>query len=236
MGHCYSQQFHQPIREDLFSSQIKSELKGIHYKTKDHHLKSNKEILKRYKVCCILGSGLFSKVVLVKRKDKKKVALKIIDKKKFFSTEVLTKFLVEKQILKQQMNPNILKLYSSFQTKNKLYYELEYASKGNILDILNSGVIFTVKEIRDIVAQIISALFSLHKNNLIYGDLKAENVLIGDGGQVKLCDFNLSGTQFLLKDSLHGTLHYISPEMITNKKMELLTKTQTNIKAQYKIY
>ena len=72
--------------------------------------------------------------------------------------------------------------------------------------------------IRIIIAQIIEALMYLHNKGIIYGDLKAENILIGNNGTIKLCDFNMSGTASLLNGSLQGTLSYISPEMIRRNK------------------
>lgn len=40
----------------------------------------------------------------------------------------------------------------------------------------------------------------MHKKKIVYGDLKAENVLLNDKGMIKICDFNLSGTATLLKN------------------------------------
>jgi serine/threonine protein kinase len=69
-------------------------------------------------------------------------------------------------------------------------------------------------EIRIIAAQIIDCLFYMHSKGIIYGDLKAENILISSNGTIKICDFNLSGTCSLLKNDIQGTISYLSPEMI----------------------
>jgi serine/threonine protein kinase len=69
-----------------------------------------------------------------------------------------------------------------------------------------------------ISAQIIDCLIYLHSKGVIYGDLKAENILISHNGTIKLCDFNLSGTQSILSTTLQGTLCYLSPEMIEGSK------------------
>lgn len=69
-------------------------------------------------------------------------------------------------------------------------------------------------EIRIIAAQIIDCLFYMHSKGVIYGDLKAENILISSNGTIKICDFNLSGTCSLLKNDIQGTISYLSPEMI----------------------
>jgi len=51
-----------------------------------------------------------------------------------------------------------------------------------------------------IIAQLVFALFYCHSKGIIYGDLKAENILFNEVGTLKLCDFNLSGTRSILQD------------------------------------
>lgn len=46
----------------------------------------------------------------------------------------------------------------------------------------------------------IKALMYMHSQGIIYGDLKAENVLVNEKGIIKFCDFNLAGTKALLND------------------------------------
>lgn len=54
--------------------------------------------------------------------------------------------------------------------------------------------------IKFILSQIVEGLLYMHSKGIVYGDLKAENVLINKFGEVKLCDFNLSGTHQILRD------------------------------------
>lgn len=65
-------------------------------------------------------------------------------------------------------------------------------------------------------AQVILALGHIHSKNIIYRDLKPENVLIDDQGYIRLTDFGLS--KMLQKDekamSFCGTAEYLAPEMI----------------------
>ena len=82
---------------------------------------------------------------------------------------------------------------------------LQYINKRRNLD---EGTI------RVIGAQVIQCLIFLHRRGVIYGDLKAENILISHNGTIKLCDFNLSGTQSVLGSTLQGTMCYLSPEML----------------------
>ena len=57
----------------------------------------------------------------------------------------------------------------------------------------------------------------MHSCGIIYGDLKAENILFDEEGIINLCDFNLSGTIKLLEKQIQGTTSYLAPEIIKEK-------------------
>lgn len=86
-------------------------------------------------------------------------------------------------------------MYRTFQSKSRLYFELEYAHLGSLLSVLNKKKYLTIEEIQFIIAQVIEGLLYIHSKGVVYGDLKAENVLINNKGEIKICDFNLSGTE-----------------------------------------
>ena len=91
---------------------------------------NNQKVRENYKIISLLGTGLFSKVYLVKCKNNHSYAMKVIKKKKFQSKDHIEKILIEKEIMKHLNHRNILKLYKTFQTKNDFYFIIEYAEKG----------------------------------------------------------------------------------------------------------
>ena len=48
--------------------------------------------------------------------------------------------------------------------------------------------------IQTIACQLVSALYYLHSNRILHRDMKPQNILIGKGGQIKLCDFGFART------------------------------------------
>ena len=90
--------------------------------------------------------------------------------------------------------------------------------------------------IQTIACQLVSALYYLHSNRILHRDMKPQNILIGKGGQIKLCDFGFARTMgnstFVLtsikgffpiyKSTKHvdfslGTPLYMAPELVQEK-------------------
>lgn len=172
------------------------------------------QVLKEYKFYHTLGKGMFSEVRLAKDQSGKFVAVKIVRKKFFSDIDSIKKIIIEKEVMNTMEHRNILKLLRTFQTNSRLFFVLEFAERGNLLGLINSKQMFTESEFQVIIAQIVNGLFYMHQKGIIYGDLKAENVLFSEDGTLKLCDFNLSGTTKLLDKTIQGTTSYLAPEII----------------------
>ncbi len=72
---------------------------------------------------------------------------------------------------------------------------MEYISGGDLFDLLKKKIRFSEEEARFYITEIIIAIEHLHETlNLMYRDLKLENILIDDDGHIKLCDFGLTST------------------------------------------
>jgi len=86
---------------------------------------------------------------------------------------------------------------------------------GEIFYHLSKEKQFPEKRAKFYVAEIILALECLHSNNIIYWDLKPENVLLDCEGHIKLTDFGLS--KVLESDTtwtFAGTPEYLAPEIV----------------------
>jgi serine/threonine protein kinase len=199
------------------SSEIRAKLEQINFAgpSPSDTVLAKEEVLRAYRIVKPIGRGLFSKVYLATDSQNRKVALKVIKKSDFANKDNIKKIIVEKEVLKLLESEHILKLYRTIQTNTKIVFVLEYAGKGSLLNVMNVRTHLRPEEIRIIAAQLIEALLHIHSKGVIYGDLKAENVLIHNKGIVKLCDFNFSGTSSLLSDTLQGTVNYLAPEIIS---------------------
>ena len=124
---------------------------------------------------------------------------------------------VREAVLGQLMcHPNICNLYEWHILSNHYYLIFEYVSGGQLLDyIIQNGLLSERKSI-EFARTIGSVLLYLHKNNIVHRDLKIENIMIGDNGELKMIDFGLSNfydPQSLLK-TYCGSLYFAAPELL----------------------
>jgi serum/glucocorticoid-regulated kinase 2 len=83
-------------------------------------------------------------------------------------------------------------MHYSFQNERKLFFVLEYCPGGELFNLLQKCKTLSENQARFYAAQMILALEYLHVSNIIYRDLKPENVLIDSVGYIRLTDFGLS--------------------------------------------
>jgi len=108
-------------------------------------------------------------------------------------------------------------LHYAFQTPEKLYFVIDFLNGGELFYHLRREQRFSEERAKFYAAEILLALECLHKNNIIYRDLKPENVLLDSKGHIKLTDFGLSKIKEKndeLTFTFCGTPEYLAPEII----------------------
>jgi serine/threonine protein kinase len=80
----------------------------------------------------------------------------------------------EQAILKSTQHPNIVALYYAFQTWDTLYLVLDFLAGGELFFHLQGDERFAVDKARFYSAQVFLSIEHLHKNDIIYRDLKPE--------------------------------------------------------------
>ncbi|KAF0690515.1 Aste57867_18105 [Aphanomyces stellatus] len=175
--------------------------------------------LEDFSLIRVIGKGSFGKVTLVRKKDNSKVfAMKILSKAYIVKRNQVEHTRTERRVLAVVSHPFIVSLHYAFQTKDKLYFVLDYCPGGELFFHLTRLGKFTEDMARFYTAELVVALEHLHSLGVIYRDLKPENILLDEMGHVKLADFGLAKTEVTEvssgANSLVGTPEYLAPEVL----------------------
>jgi serine/threonine protein kinase len=98
----------------------------------------------------------------------------------------------ERMILSRISHPFIINLHYAFQSEDSLYLILDYCPGGDIDTLLNHKEVLNETEARFYISELLLAIEELHRNGIMYRDLKPDNIVIDENGHVKLTDFGLS--------------------------------------------
>ncbi len=168
----------------------------------------------------LLGEGATCKVFQVRRKKTGKMyAVKVMGKDRILGNHrKIEQALTERKVLVEVRHPFIVQLHWTFQTRSHLYFVLEFCSGGELFYHLQKRGRFTDDVAKFYFAEVLLGLEYLHNRNIIYRDLKLENILLDEEGHVRLTDFGVSKVAPAQEDvkftSVVGTREYFSPEMI----------------------
>ncbi|XP_075229679.1 aurora kinase A-like [Lycorma delicatula] len=188
------------------------------HSTSDHQ----KWTLDNFEIGRALGKGKFGNVYLAREKASRfVVALKCVFKSQIQKAGVEHQLRREVEIQTHLRHPNILKMYGYFHDEARVYLILEYAPQGELYKAMNSlpEKRFTEDRAASLILQLTDALNYLHSKSVIHRDIKPENLLLGPKGELKIADFGWSvHAPSSKRDTLCGTLDYLPPEMISNKK------------------
>ncbi|XP_064425478.1 serine/threonine-protein kinase 36 [Latimeria chalumnae] len=175
--------------------------------------------MEKYHVLEMIGEGSFGRVYKGRRKfSGQVVALKFIPKVGRSEKE-LKNLQREIEIMRGLHHPNIIQMLDSFETDKEVVVVTDYA-EGELFQILEDDGSLPEDQVREIACQLISALYYLHSHRILHRDMKPQNILLGKGGVVKLCDFGFAramSINTLVLTSIKGTPLYMSPELVEEK-------------------
>ncbi|KAM0672164.1 Serine/threonine kinase [Ordospora colligata] len=181
---------------------------------------SPKISIDNFEIIRVLGRGSFGKVVLAKHSDyEEPLAIKILKKEKFVNSKDLMFLEVERNVLRKvslSSNPFLISMKFWFQDSESIFLVMEYLSGGDLLHhVMNKS--FCKEQIKQYASEMLLAIEFLHKEGIIFRDLKLDNIMLCGDGHIKLVDFGLCkenigpfGTTF----TYCGTLDTLAPEVI----------------------
>ena len=124
--------------------------------------------------------------------------------------------IMELDILHRCVSPFIIDFYGAFFQEGAVYICMEYMDGGSIDKLYGDGIPEGV--LRKVTLSTVMGLKSLKEDhNIIHRDVKPTNILVNTKGQVKICDFGVSGNLVasIAKTNI-GCQSYMAPERISN--------------------
>ncbi|CAL8312900.1 unnamed protein product [Lota lota] len=167
-----------------------------------------------------LGVGGFGRVMLVTSlKYGKYYAMKRVSKKHIVAKRQEAHVLFEKKILKAIQSDFIVRLHGAFKDSRYIYMVMEFCSGGEVWTKLKEIGRFDEPIAVFCAACVVEAYAYLHKKNILYRDLKPENLMLDARGYVKLVDFGFAKDMVRGEKSYSfvGTPEYMAPEIIKNQ-------------------
>lgn len=98
----------------------------------------------------------------------------------------------ERNVLSYTKHPFIVGLNYAFQTHDKLVLILDYCPGGDLGKVLTREKRLNEERAKVYLAEVLLALEDLHKRDIIFRDLKPDNVVLDENGHALLTDFGLS--------------------------------------------
>ena len=145
------------------------------------------------------------------------VAVKVLRQELMHDPDLVRRFKNESKAISLLNHPNIVKVYDVSVSATLQYIVMEYVDGMTLREYLNErGGKLTSRETVHFISQILKALDHAHHNGVVHRDIKPQNIMLLDNGQLRMMDFGIArisrAENQLTGGKAMGSVHYISPE------------------------
>jgi eukaryotic-like serine/threonine-protein kinase len=175
-----------------------------------------------------LGRGGMGTVYLAEQPGLgREVAIKELILSAVAAPTALKRFIQEAQVMARASHPNLVQVHDLEQIGDANYIVLEFVRGKSLRDLLNQGTL-ALPQTFAVMHGVLQALDYAHKRAIVHRDMKPENVLMSDEGDVKVADFGIArlmddsgaGSTATKTGTTVGTPQYMSPEQVASSKVD----------------
>jgi tRNA A-37 threonylcarbamoyl transferase component Bud32 len=174
----------------------------------------------RYRVLSHLADGGMATVyIALDQRLDRKVALKVMRADLARDESFVERFRCEARSAAKLSHPHVVAVYDQGEDDGHVFLAMELVNGLTLRQVMHSEGALTPRAALDIFDPVLQALGAAHSAGLIHRDVKPENVILGEDGNVKVADFGLaraisSTTSTGQAGVLLGTVAYLSPEQV----------------------
>ena len=173
----------------------------------------------RYRVVAKIASGGTSTVYRgVDVRLDRPVAVKVMDSRYAGDEQFLTRFRLEARTVARLKDPGLVAVYDQGLDARHPFLVMELIEGGTLRELLNERGPMPPHAVAAVLRPVLGGLGAAHRAGLVHRDVKPENVLISDDGEVKIADFGLvravAAAGITSASVILGTAAYLSPEQV----------------------
>jgi serine/threonine-protein kinase len=179
----------------------------------------------RYQIIEQLGKGGMGKVYKVLDKEiNTKIALKLIKPEIAADKKTIERFRNELKTARDVSHKNVCRMYDLNKEEGSYYITMEFVDGENLRSSIRRFGQLPIGKSISIGKQICEGLVEAHKSGIVHRDLKSNNIMIDENGNVRIMDFGIARS---LKEKgitgagvMIGTPEYMSPEQVEGKEVD----------------
>lgn len=131
--------------------------------------------------------------MLARKKDTGRLyAIKILKKSRIAKERKIKPLLSERHVLEIINHPFVIKMHWAFQTSNELFFVMDVCTGGQLFFHMSQYKRFTEDIARFYMCEMLLGFEYLHKNDIVFRDMKPENILVDMDGHLRIADFGLA--------------------------------------------
>ncbi|MFI7001870.1 Stk1 family PASTA domain-containing Ser/Thr kinase [Nocardia sp. NPDC050175] len=174
----------------------------------------------RYRIDAPIARGGMSMVFRgVDTRLDRPVAIKVMDPKFAGDPQFLSRFEFEARAVAKLKHSSLVAVYDQGVDGEYPFLIMELVEGGTLRELLRERGPMPPHAVRAVAEPVLSAIGVAHSAGLVHRDVKPENVLISDNGEVKIADFGLvravAAANTTSASVILGTAAYLSPEQVT---------------------
>jgi serine/threonine-protein kinase len=159
---------------------------------------------------------------------RRNVAIKAINKATLDQAELayfMARFRHEAQAVGRLVHPRVIAVYDYGEDGDCTYIVMELVQGKSLYEHLRQGASYDLREVGEIIRQLLDALGYCHAESVVHRDIKPSNILINSDGRIKLGDFGIASiesSELTRLGDVLGTPHYMAPEQFLGTEVNAL--------------